>query len=203
MQKTRLINSLKQRGFSRKITNAFSKVPREKFIFEKLRERAYEDVALPIGQGQTISQPFTIATMLSLLDVKKRQKVLEIGSGCGYVLALLSELVGKEGKIFGIEVIKELANKSRSNLRNYKNIRIYNKNGVEGLEEHAPFDRILISAALERIPERIIKQLKEKGILVAPVGSKHLQSLIALQKSKNRLILKEEIPGFVFVPFIE
>jgi protein-L-isoaspartate(D-aspartate) O-methyltransferase len=202
MQKKELMASLKQRGFSKKILKAFEKVPRENFVPEKLKPRAYEDTALPIGESQTISQPYTIAMMLSLLDARKNQKVLEIGSGCGYVLALLSELVGENGKVFGIEIIKELAERSGNNLRNYKSIKIYNKNGAEGLESEKPLDRILISAALEQIPQNLITQLKDKGILVAPVGNSYMQSLIKFQKIKNKLIVKEQIPGFIFVRFV-
>src|SRR3989344_3741507 len=109
MSKPQLLSSLMEKSFSEDIISAFSKVPRENFVPKALEERAYEDIALPIGYGQTISQPYTIARMFSLLELKKGQKVLEIGSGCGYVLALLSELVGKKGKVFGVELINELA----------------------------------------------------------------------------------------------
>ncbi|MBU2104840.1 MAG: protein-L-isoaspartate O-methyltransferase [Nanoarchaeota archaeon] len=202
MNKKELMNSLKQKGFSEKIIGAFERVSREKFVPEKLKPRSYEDTALPIGEGQTISQPYTIAMMLSLLELRKNQKVLEIGSGCGYVLALLSELVGETSSVFGIEIIKELAKRSRNNLRNYKNIKVYNKNGAEGLESEKPLDRILISAALDKIPEKLTEQLKDKGILVAPLGNSYIQSLVKFQKINNKLILKEQIPGFVFVRFV-
>ena len=201
MQKKELIDSLKQKGFSEKIIDAFERVHREKFVPEKLKPRAYEDTALPIGEGQTISQPYTIAMMLSLLELRKSQKVLEIGSGCGYVLALLSELVGESGRVFGIEIIKELTERSRNNLRSYKNIKVLKRNGAEGLEEEKPLDKILISAALEKIPEKLPEQLKNQGILVAPVGDSYIQSLVKFQKISNKLIVKEEIPGFVFVRF--
>ena len=202
MQKKELLSSLHQKGFSKKILDAFSKIAREKFIPEKLKSKAYEDTALLIGQGQTISQPSTIAMMFELLKLKKAQKVLEIGSGCGYVLALLSEIVGQSGKVFGIEIIKLLAEKSKENLRG-KNIKVFNKNGTDGLEEHALYNRILISAASKKIPDKILKQLKEKGILVAPVGPQYKQSLVAVQRKGNKFIVKKEIPGFVFVPFRE
>ena len=202
MKKEELIDSLKLKGFSNQILNAFSKIARENFVPEELKNQSYEDTALPIGNGQTISQPYTIAVMISLLEVKPEQKILEVGSGCGYVLALLSELVGKNGKVFGIELIKELAESSKQNLKDYSNIKIYNKNGAEGLKEKAPFHRILISAACEKIPKKLLLQLKEGGILVAPVGE-HEQSLVAVQRIKNKLIIKEKIPGFVFVKFID
>ena len=200
MNKTQLLQSLKQKGFSKEILNAFSKVKRENFIPREIKSQAYEDTALPIGEGQTISQPYTIAMMLSLLELKPQQKVLEVGSGCGYVLALISEIT--KSKVFGIEIIKELAEKSKQNLKDYKNIKVYNRNGAEGLEQEALFDRILISAACKEIPKQLLSQLKENGILVAPVGSKYEQSLVAVQKKKNKFIVRKEIPGFVFVPFV-
>ena len=201
MDKTQFLSSLKNQGFSSQILRAFEKVPRENFVPEKLESFAYEDTALPIGNEQTISQPYTIATMLSLIKLKKGQKVLEVGSGCGYVLALLSEIVGNAGKVFGIEIIKELAEKSKKNLMNYKNIKIYNKNGSDGLKEKAPFDRILISAACREIPKKLLFQLKNNGILVAPVGL-HEQSLVAVKRIKNKIITQKEISGFVFVKFV-
>ena len=203
MNKSQLLQSLKERGFSKQILEAFAKVERENFIPGELRDFTYEDTALPIGKGQTISQPYTIATMFSLLGLKKSQKVLEVGSGCGYVLALLSELVGEKGKIFGIEIIKELVEKSRQNLKEYKNISVYNKNGAGGLPKHAPFDRILISAGCREVPKKLLFQLKTNGILVAPVGSRYDQSLVAYKKIKGKIVVKEKLPNFVFVPFIE
>ncbi len=203
MNKPQLLEHLKNQGFSKEIVNAFSKVKRENFVPEDLKNRAYEDNALRIGEGQTISQPYTIATMLSLLDLKKAQKVLELGSGCGYVLALMSELIGKTGRVYGVEIIKSLAEKSKKNTKDYKNIKIYNRNGREGFEEAAPFDRILISAASEKIPDKIFYQLKDKGILVAPVGSRYAQSLVVIQRRGDKLKLRKEIAGFIFVPFVE
>ncbi|HKZ33836.1 MAG TPA: protein-L-isoaspartate O-methyltransferase [Candidatus Nanoarchaeia archaeon] len=203
MNKEELLSSLREKGFSEKIVDAFSKVKREDFIPGNVRAMAYEDTALPIGRGQTISQPYTIAVMLSLMGLKKGQKVLEIGSGCGYVLSLLSEIVGEKGKVYGIEVIKELAEKSRKNLGGYDNVKIYNRNGSEGLSEKAPFDGIIISAAIRDIPEKIMAQLKNKGIIVAPKGSRFEQELIAIRrKSESEFEIKKRIPGFIFVPFI-
>lgn len=205
MNKSQLLESLEEKKFSKAILNAFYRAKRENFVPENVKDMAYEDTALPIGKGQTISQPYTIAMMLSLLDVEKGQKVLELGSGCGYVLALLSEMVGEQGKVFGVEVVKELAEKSKENLEDYNNIRVYNRNGSGGVEEEAPFDRILISAALRDIPEKIMAQLNPKGgILVAPKGSRFEQDLIAIQRnSKETFEMKERIPGFIFVPFID
>ena len=202
MNKTQLMESLKKQDFPKKILDAFSKIERESFIPKILKSRAYEDKALPIGNGQTISQPYTIATMLNLLDLKKAQKVLEMGSGCGYVLALMSKIVGKRGKVYGIEIVKELAEKSKTNIKAYKNVKVYNKDGRKGIEEAAPFDRILISAACEKIPKIILSQLKDKGLIVAPVGPRYVQSLVAVQREKDDFKIKEKLPGFIFVPFV-
>ena len=248
LQKQILIESLRQRGFSEKILESFSKVKRENFIPKEEKKYSYEDTALPLGSGQTISQPYTIAMMLSLLELKKAQKVLEIGSGCGYVLALLSHIVGEKGKVFGIEIIKELAERSKKNLKEYGNVKIYNRNGRLGLEEksitrevnsregHAKdnlkgrlnasriqilesaqksmisdikktvkfprFDRILISAASNEISEPLIRQLKNNGVIAAPLGSAAGQSLVAFKKIKGKLKIKKEIPGFIFVPLV-
>jgi len=201
--KQELLNSLREKGFSKKIVDAFSRVKRENFIPRNISAMAYEDTPLPIGHGQTISQPYTIAVMLSLMDLRKAQKVLEIGSGCGYVLALISEIIGQNGKVYGIEVIRELAEKSRKNIMDYENVKVYNKNGAGGLEEKAPFDRIIISAAIRDIPEKIMGHLKNNGIIVAPKGSRFEQELIAIQrKSKSEFEIKKKIPGFIFVPFV-
>ena len=202
MNKTQLLEKLKQEGFSKNILDAFSKVKRENFIPKILKSRAYENRALPIGKSQTISQPHTIATMLSLLDLKRSQKVLEIGSGCGYVLALMSEIIGEKGKVYGIEIIKSLTEKLKNNVKGYKNIKVYNRDGKKGLEEQAPFDRILISAASKKLPKSVLQQLKDKGLIVAPVGPSYGQSLVVIQRIKNNFKIKEKLPGFIFVPFV-
>ena len=203
MDKLELIKSLEEQRFPQHVIEAFSNVKRQDFAPYNLRSMAYEDSPLPIGHGQTISQPYTIALMLSLLDLKQGQKVLEIGSGSGYVLALISEIVGKKGRVFGVELINELAKKSKDNLHDYKNTRVLHRNGSTGLPEEAPFDRILISAALHDIPEVIMGQLKNTGILVAPKGSRFEQEIIAIQrKSKAEFEMIKRLPGFLFVPFV-
>ncbi|MEK6842699.1 MAG: protein-L-isoaspartate O-methyltransferase [Nanoarchaeota archaeon] len=202
-EKQLLLQSLKRKGFSKEILKAFEKVKRENFVPENLKDRTYEDTALPIGKGQTISQPYTIATMFFMLNLRKGQKVLEIGSGCGYVLALISRIVGKKGKVFGIEIIPELTEKSKKNLKEYRNVKIYIGNGKLGLPKEKPFDRIIISAGYNEIPKPLVEQLKEKGIIVAPIGNIHGQSLVAFEKINGKLKLKKEIQGFIFVPLVE
>ncbi len=202
MEKEELIKSLKNKGFNDKIITAFQHVKRENFVHEKFRRMAYEDIALPLSNDQTISQPSTIALALSILKIKENQKVLEIGSGCGYTLALISEIIGEKGKAYGIEIVKELADDSINNLKEYSNITIYNKNGKEKLDE-APFNRILISAALTEIPHEILDQLSENGIIVAPIGSNFMQTLTSIRKREGKFTVEKEIPGFIFVHFVD
>ncbi len=195
MNKQELLDNLKCGNFSHKIVDAFRKVQRENFIPDELKAQAYKDTALPLEPGATISQPYTIAFMLSLLEVKKYQKILEIGSGCGYVLALISEIT--QGKIYGVELKSSLAEKSKSLLPKYKNINIFSKNGFHGLKDKSPFDRILISAEFPSLPEHLYNQLTNSGIIVVPVKN----SIFQIKKIKIKIIIKE-FPGFVFVPLI-
>ncbi len=195
MEKQKLLERLASQGFASYILNAFKKVPRENFIPEQYKRCAYDDIALPLNEeNATISQPTTIAFMLSLLELhnKRKQKILEIGSGQGYVLALLAEITN--GEIYGIEINKNLTERARSMLVRYKNIYVFNKNGFHGLPEKAPFDRILISAAAKTIPKHLMPQLKENGLLVTPVD----RSIIQLKKHKKS-IEAHEFRGFVFV----
>ncbi|MEM4325682.1 MAG: protein-L-isoaspartate O-methyltransferase [Candidatus Pacearchaeota archaeon] len=203
MDKTELLEYLKRAGFSKKIVDAFSSVNREDFVPPELEEQAYENTALPIGEGQTISQPYTIAIMLSELKLRAGQKVLEVGSGSGYVLALISKIIGKRGRVYGIEIIKKIADKSKKALVDFKNVRVYNRNGYKGLPEETPFDRILISAACREIPQPLLNQLKDGGLLVAPQGSRFEQDIVVMQRKGNEFLLKTRIPGFIFVPLVE
>ena len=182
MDKISLIAHLRSQEFPTKIIRAFKKIPREEFIPKEYKLQAYLDIPLPIGNNVTISQPFTIAFMLNLLELKNNQKILEIGSGSGYVLALLAEIT--KGKIYGVEIIKELAIKSRQILKksNYKNIKVINKSGKLGLSEFAPYDRILISASANEIPYYLTEQLKENGIIVSSVRN----SIIKIKKQKEK-----------------
>lgn len=205
MDKAGLLQKLKKMGFSKKIINAFSDVNRGDFVPEEFKNQAYDDTALPIGQGQTISQPYTIAVMLSELNLKSGQNVLEIGSGSGYVLALISKIIGKKGRVFGLEVVKDLAKKSRESLAsgNHRNVEIHAINGFNGFPEKAPFDRILISAAVREIPKPLLEQLKDNGILVAPIGPRFQQDIVVIQKQGKEFVTKSKIPGFIFVPFVD
>jgi protein-L-isoaspartate(D-aspartate) O-methyltransferase len=203
MDKPQLIQSLKSKGFHERILGAFEKVKREDFLPENFKKLAYEDIALPITNDQTMSQPSTIALSLSLLKLKDNHKVLEIGSGCGYVLALMSEIVGEKGKVYGVEIVKNLADKSIQNLEEYNkfnNIKVYSRNGKVRTEE-APFNRILISAALEGVPKEILEQLDDNGLLVAPIGPGSMQTLTLIRRIGDKFVIEKEIPGFIFVHF--
>ena len=200
-----------------RIAGAFMNAKREIF-FRGNPEHAYIDSAFPIGHGQTISQPSTIAVMLELLGVGEGMKVLEVGSGCGYVLALLSELAGEKGKVFGLEIVPELVNGSIGNLKkagigtngsieNLKkagigNVSVRYGDGVNGMEGEAPFDRILVSAAAEEVPGALAEQLAPGGRLVMPVGPRHTQRMVLIQKDGEGNIEESyPYPGyFVFVP---
>jgi protein-L-isoaspartate(D-aspartate) O-methyltransferase len=202
MDKTQLLASLRKQGISEKTLSAFAAVERERFITQMMKFLAYEDNALPIGHGQTISQPYTIAVMLDLLHLKKDQKVLEVGCGSGYVLALISEMVGENGKVYGLDIMRDLVERSRKPLSRYKNVQALYGDGRFGMYEKAPFDRILISAAITSIPDALLGQLNDEGIIVAPLGSENMQTLAAFKKSKESLSIVGQIPGFVFVPFV-
>ncbi len=203
LKREQLIEYLKSRRAikSREIEDAFLAIKRELFVDERMKELSYADDALPLSEGQTISQPSTIAIMLELLGLKKGMKVIEVGSGCGYVVALLSKIVGDDGKVVGVEIIKKIAEKSRENLKEagIKNAEIINKDACEGFAEK--FDRILISAGCPFVPKKIFDAAEEKGRIVAPVGDRYTQMLETITKFKDRP-LKEQYSGsyFVFVP---
>jgi len=193
----------KQSLKSPELEKAFMKVRREIFFNQHMPEQAYQDDAFPIGCGQTISQPSTIAIMLEMLEIKKGMKILEVGSGSGYVVALLSELVGEEGFVYGIELEKELIEKSGENLsaQGSMNNKIVKGDGSKGFPSKAPYDRILISAAAPFIPKPLFDQINEKGIIVAPVGDQWTQVMEKMTKFRGKPV-KNYLPHsyFAFVP---
>lgn len=197
MSKDFLIKSLNNQKFPELIVNAFRVVDRRLYVPEEMEHEAYADTALSIGYGQTISQPYTIAFMLMLLELKDNIKVLEVGSGSGYVLGLVNN-ISKNSQIYGIERIKELANKSKKVLKSKNNINIIFGDGSKGLMEEAPFDRILVSASSDKIPQKLVEQLNFGGILVVPVKD----SIVTVKKTYKENVIRE-YPGFVFVPLIE
>ncbi len=202
-----LVQGMKQNGYlkSQAIENAFLEVERHAFFPKEMMEKAYEDNAFPVGHGQTISQPSTIAAMLEMLDAREEMKILEIGSGTGYVIALLSRIAGEKGKVFGIDLVEELIEQSKKTLleQKTKNIEIAKGNGRNGWKENVFFDRILVSAACSRVPEKLFEQLKESGKLVAPIGDTEFQELIMFEKKEGKIFERERHGYFVFVPLKE
>jgi len=168
LRETMIRDQIISRGIKdKKVLDAFKKVPRDIFVGEAYRNSAYEDRPLPIGSGQTISQPYIVALMTESLELTGKEKVLEIGTGSGYQVAILAELT-KE--VYTVEIITSLYNKNKKLLEKYKNIKMSNHDGYLGWEEYAPYDRIIITAAPDHIPQPFIEQLKDGGIMVIPVG---------------------------------
>lgn len=200
MNKEKLIKELRDKGIEEKILKTIEKIDRRDFVLEKNLDQAYEDHPLPIGYGQTISQPYTVAFMLQELELKKGDKVLEIGTGSGWNAALISEIVGKEGKIYGVEIVKELADKAKEKLKNYENIVVLNADASYGLPEYAPYNKIILTAAPKKIAEELKEQLTDKGILLAPVGE-YTQKLIKLTKNGDKFTEVEK-GDFIFVPLV-
>lgn len=198
IQKKILLERLRSAGYSEYILNAFSEINREEFVNEEDIDYAWSDIALPLGVNSTISQPYTIAFMLNLLELENESnlKVLEIGSGCGYVLALMNSIL-KDSQFFGLEINKEVGEMSIQKLKQYSNIKIFLQDGKKGLPEEAPFDRILISAACESNPYYLTEQLKDSGIIVSPV----MNSIVKIKKLGKEASI-QEFPGFSFVPLL-
>lgn len=190
------------------IIKAFKKIKRSDFMRKQEIEDAELDIALPIGKGQTISQPATVAFMLENLEPKKGDKALDVGSGSGWTTALLCEIVGSKGKVFAIERVKELKEFGEKNASKYNFIKtgrakFFHGDGTKGLPKQAPFDKILISAGGKEIPNDLKEQLKIGGKLLMPVGGVYSQDLILLTKTGKDKFRQEKYPGFVFVPLVE
>lgn len=185
----------------KKLIEAFNQIPRERFIRDVYLDEAYGDYPLPIGQGQTISQPTTVMIMTEALEARQGHKILEVGAGSGYQAAILSKLVGKSGRIITTEYIKELAEFARSNIKRCDicNVQVISCDGSQGYEKEAPYDRIIVTAACPGIPKPLVEQLKEKGIIIAPVGSLFGQDMVKGIKIKGKLETKN-LGSFVFVP---
>ena len=176
-----------------KVLEAMRKVPRHLFVPEKYRAFSYRDHPLPIGQGQTISQPYIVAFMTEALDLKPDDRVLEIGTGSGYQAAVLAELV-KE--VYTIEIIEELGKRARKTLEmlGYKHIHVKIGDGYKGWPEEAPFDAVIVTCAPEQIPRALIEQLNDGGRMIIPVGRKGaIQRLVRAVKKKGKLKTKQRI----------
>ena len=198
-----LVEYLKEKGYLNdpKVIEAFLHVDRKFFVPEKYKDLAYEDIVIPIKEGVTISQPCVLAVMIEALDVKPGMKVLEIGTGSGYSTAILSYLVGPAGKVISVEIDEEAYNYAKEKIEalGLKNVKLVLGDGSLGYPQEAPYDRIIIHASIHEIPPTLIWQLKEKGIIVAPIGTSWGQTLYRIVKHKEKL---EKIPllDVIFVP---
>ncbi|MBI3808870.1 MAG: protein-L-isoaspartate(D-aspartate) O-methyltransferase [Nitrospirae bacterium] len=183
-----------------RVLEAIRKIPRHLFLEEALSDRAYDDSALPIGEKQTISQPYIVALMTQALALQATEKVLEIGTGSGYQTAILAELAAR---VYSIERVKSLALKARERLDRlgYRNVAVRNSDGTYGWGEAAPFDAILIAAGSPSIPSMLVEQLREGGRLVIPVGDRNAQVLQLGVKQRGQLVLSC-LTDCTFVPFI-
>ncbi len=184
-----------------KVKSAFEAIDRNDFVPNDYKIESYEDYALPIGFGQSISQPTTVAFMLELLNVEEGNKILDVGSGSAFTTALLAHMTGEKGNVLGIEIIPELADQGRKNIAPYqfKQARIENVPKNNGFEKKDSFDRILVNASAEELPVSLTDQLEPEGILVIPVGD----SIYKITKNSEGVLSEEHFPGFSFVPLME
>lgn len=198
----KLVESLRKKGITdERVLAAMEVVPRHFFLDSALAHLAYEDQALPIACEQTISQPYTVAFQTQLLQVEKRQRILEVGTGSGYQAAILGAL---GARVFTIERHKALYEQAKKLLAamKFRNIRCYWGDGYKGLPEFAPFDRIIVTAAAEEVPQPLLEQLKPGGFLVIPVGEP-TQKMLRITRNEDGTFTKEDFGFFRFVPFLK
>ncbi|MEN8119196.1 MAG: protein-L-isoaspartate(D-aspartate) O-methyltransferase [Bacteroidota bacterium] len=192
-------NQIKRRGVSdEKVLAAMNAVERHLFVPKEYVNNAYEDSPLPIGEGQTISQPYIVAFMTEILNLDKTKKVLEIGTGSGYQAAVLSEVAGK---VYSIELIESLGKHAKALLKKlaYNNVEVKIGDGYQGWKEHAPYDAIIVTCSPTHVPEKLKEQLAEGGLMIIPVGPRYAQELVLLKK-KNGKIKQTEVIAVRFVP---
>lgn len=200
--RNKLIEELSEKGIiDSGVLNAISKIPRHLFMDSGFIDHAYQDKAFPIGSGQTISQPYTVAFQTQLLEIKKGNKILEIGTGSGYQAAVLCEM---GAKVYTIERIRELYRKTSSFLPsiNYYPKKMIYGDGYEGLEEEAPFDGIIVTAGASKIPEKLLLQLKVGGRMVVPIGENVQKMVLYIKKSETNFEIKN-FGDFQFVPMLK
>jgi protein-L-isoaspartate(D-aspartate) O-methyltransferase len=185
-----------------RVLDALLAVPRHFFLDSAFDEKAYEDRAFPIGEGQTISQPYTVAYQSQLLELKPYMKVLEIGTGSAYQAVVLAEM---GAQVFTIERQKKLfeSNKLFEYLKKFNSIKFFYGDGFQGLPKFGPFDRIIITAAAPEIPPKLIEQLKPGGMMVIPLGAGDLQQMMRITKQENGALKEEVFDYFSFVPMLE
>ena len=203
-RRKKLVDRLKAEKIikSKEVEEAFLSIPREYFLPDRLKKYAYIDTPLEIGMGQTISAPHMVAIMAEALDLNKRQRVLEIGAGSGYHAAIVSRIVGNNGHVYTVERIPELAKISTENLKKVgiRNVHVFIGDGSLGLPDYAPYDRIYVTCASPSIPPPLKDQLKERGIIVIPMG-RIFSSLVKGIKN-NGEIETENLGECAFVPLI-
>lgn len=200
LRKSMVNSQIKARGVTdKRVLKVLEKVPRHLFVPDDLQSEAYNDYPLPIGEGQTISQPYIVARMTELAELKGDEKVLEIGTGSGYQAAILS-LLCKE--VYSIEIIESLAKSAEKRLKelNYKNVFVRHGDGYLGWTEVAPFDVILITCAPPYLPDSLIRQLKVGGRIVAPMGKEYETQILTVFQKKNGEFIKTEYEPVRFVP---
>lgn len=203
MKKEDLIKYWKDNyNFTKEEIKAFEDVKRENFISPHLRQYAYDDKPLPILRGKTISQPTTVMIMTHALQLKPGDKVFEIGTGSGYQTAIIAKLIGKKGKVITTEVIPELFNLAKLNLKKEKisNFEIYEEDGSKGMPSKSPFDKIIITAACNDFPEELLQQLKINGIIVGPIGNREEQNMLKGVKQKDGTLEIQSLGSFLFSP---
>ena len=181
----------------KKVIETMLKVPRHLFLNKDQWDHAYDDSPLPIGNGQTISQPYIVALMTENLKLSGNEKVLEIGTGSGYQAAILAEIVKD---VYTVEIITSLYEGAKSKLLQYQNVMISNHDGYYGWEEFAPFDRIIVTAAPDHIPQPLVAQLKDGGIMIIPVGPPGWNQILWKVTKENGNIITEKITDVMFVP---
>jgi protein-L-isoaspartate(D-aspartate) O-methyltransferase len=203
-QNETLVNHLIEAGTLKTpiIIEAFRNIPRHLFVRKDFLRHAYDDIPLPTFQGQTISQPYTIAIMTEALEPKKGEKILEIGSGSCYQAALLAHCVGSKGKIITVELEPELAEFSRSNIKKVKlkNVKIVCGDGKKGYPEESPYDKCMITAACKEVPKAVIEQVKIGGRIVAPVNGFLGQKMLVIDKISDTKFKEKDLGSFIFVP---
>lgn len=201
--RNKLVETVRSKGITdENVLAAIGKIPRHFFLDSAFDDVAYEDRAFPIGEGQTISQPYTVAYQSQLLEIKKFEKVLEIGTGSAYQACVLAEM---GAMVYTIERQKKLfdANKNFAQLRKYPSIKFFYGDGYEGLPTYAPFDKVIITAAAPEIPQKLIQQLKPGGMMVIPLGAGELQRMMRITRMPNGALKEEVFDHFSFVPMVE
>ena len=204
VKRNNLVEKLRQEGRINidEVKKAFLEVPREEFVPKKMKDYAYVDTPLEIGNGQTISATHMVAIMFESLDIKKGQKILEIVTVLGYHAAIVSKLVGKKGHVYSVERFSSLAKKAKENLKNagIRNVTIIIGDGSEGLQIYAPYKRIYVTCAAPKMPSPLIDQLNDPGKLMVPVG--RIMCILKLLEKKGGLLIKKDLGGCAFVPLV-